>query len=905
MEVRTLAEVLDRPDDRRLVEKLRLMLHSENFEEQAWPVLRILRVLPVRELAGDVCNLLDRSASGIPLAYDALYALANPIMAADAVPILRESYGVGEVVRIVVAVARASDGGAIRNFARLLAAFDADPVEAELAAAGQRDPEAAMTVRSLARQVREFLRREGARERFIPGYASDTIDVTRDDLDIREDVQTLTAVMLAKEVVPPLAIGLFGDWGTGKSFFMQSMKILTEQISETARKTKNSKFCSDVVAIDFNAWHYADTNLWASLVTHILESLARSVSPDQTSEEQHARLVKELGSAKEIVSRIEHEISSTEAQIAHRQSELEALKIDRERKEIELQDLRLTDLQDLLSSDPGLKKDIKKAFEDMGVPVALSSMADLGQAVAEVNSLWGRVSALAVGLFKGQNAVLVILLLAAVIGLPFLGGWIYQQMENGFVVAGTVITEAAVFVAGTAAVLRKAAGYVRSHVEALETAKLRVDEALAKRRRTTGPREEELHKQIVALKAREEQVASRLRAATAKVVDLEQRIATLSESRSLAHFLAERTKSDDYRRHLGLISTIRRDFEALTRRLVDPVGAPGQRRVERIVLYIDDLDRCPADKVVDVLQAVHLLLAYPLFVVVVGVDPRWLSHSLSTTYDGAFAGAGSANGPDVRRTTPQNYLEKIFQIPVSLRPMTEAGYGRLVQRLFSATGRTGMEPPAGPVPEPAERTAPATAPGDERRFLEPAAAENPEPEAPSASDPSRGDEFIIHDDALVIRPVEANFAEKLYSLLPTPRATKRFTNIYRILKSPVPLEQLDSFEGTEHAPGMFQVPMLLLAVMIGMPSVAATLFPELHGRIAKGESPVEALTASGPSGVRSGVPAAQMEKVREIAADSTFPNSPEAFLYWLPRVSRFSFEIGWGVRPLAAVQAQA
>ncbi|MEZ5024500.1 MAG: P-loop NTPase fold protein [Chitinophagales bacterium] len=43
-------------------------------------------------------------------------------------------------------------------------------------------------------------------------------------------------------------------------------------------------------------------------------------------------------------------------------------------------------------------------------------------------------------------------------------------------------------------------------------------------------------------------------------------------------------------------------------------------KVERIVLYIDDLDRCPPKKVVEVLQAIHLILAFPLFVVVVGVD---------------------------------------------------------------------------------------------------------------------------------------------------------------------------------------------------------------------------------------------------------------------------------------------
>jgi hypothetical protein len=43
--------------------------------------------------------------------------------------------------------------------------------------------------------------------------------------------------------------------------------------------------------------------------------------------------------------------------------------------------------------------------------------------------------------------------------------------------------------------------------------------------------------------------------------------------------------------------------------------------LSRIVLYIDDLDRCPEKLVVEVLRAVHLLLAFDLFVCVVAVDP--------------------------------------------------------------------------------------------------------------------------------------------------------------------------------------------------------------------------------------------------------------------------------------------
>ena len=59
--------------------------------------------------------------------------------------------------------------------------------------------------------------------------------------------------------------------------------------------------------------------------------------------------------------------------------------------------------------------------------------------------------------------------------------------------------------------------------------------------------------------------------------------------------------------------------------------------IERIVLYIDDLDRCPSGQVVKVLEAVSLLFGFPLFVVG-AVDSRWLVHSLRHEYAHVFRG---------------------------------------------------------------------------------------------------------------------------------------------------------------------------------------------------------------------------------------------------------------------------
>jgi len=125
--------------------------------------------------------------------------------------------------------------------------------------------------------------------------------------------------------------------------------------------------------------------------------------------------------------------------------------------------------------------------------------------------------------------------------------------------------------------------------------------------------------------------------------ELHSRIDALSADRQLADFIERRRASTDYKQHLGVIAKAYSDFEELSTLLArvknEITRAPATAkdtanrkllpRIDRIVLYIDDLDRCPESKVVAVLQAIHLLLFFPLFVVVVGVDSRCILLSSS------------------------------------------------------------------------------------------------------------------------------------------------------------------------------------------------------------------------------------------------------------------------------------
>jgi hypothetical protein len=274
------------------------------------------------------------------------------------------------------------------------------------------------------------------------------------------------------------------------------------------------------------------------------------------------------------------------------------------------------------------------------------------------------------------------------------------------------------------------------------------------------------------------------------------------------------------------------------------------------------------------------------------------------------------------RTTPQNYLEKIFQIPVSLRPMSAEGYARLVQGLFSATGSRPQRPAisgtdSGDSPPPSGADAARNDVADKGAVHGSEQGNDGDRDKDRERDKERerdkdrdrdrdrdrgtsttpGDEFVINEDALVIKPVEASFAESLYRLMPSPRATKRFSNIYRILKASTAPDELQTFEGTEQWPGTFQVPMLLLAILIGMPAEAAALFPKLYERVRAGEDPVDALGAIDAPVLAKDRVALFHDRVNEIASESSFPRSPELFAEWLPRVSRFSFEIGRAVNP--------
>jgi len=155
-----------------------------------------------------------------------------------------------------------------------------------------------------------------------------------------------------------------------------------------------------------------------------------------------------------------------------------------------------------------------------------------------------------------------------------------------------------------------------------------------------------------------------------QVAEQKQRVGLTANYASLMDFVSDRLQVDDYGKRLGLMQQVKQDLADLSDRLTDwehnreELKKFFPRGPARVVLYIDDLDRCPPDRVVEVLESVQLLLNTKLFIVVLGIDDRYIARALEQVYEGVLKRGGKPSGLD--------YLEKIIQIPYRMRPISSS-----------------------------------------------------------------------------------------------------------------------------------------------------------------------------------------------------------------------------------------
>jgi hypothetical protein len=679
------------------------------------------------------------------------------------------------LIAALIAPADPGLAAALRRVWRRDWAISPDSLQAPILAAIERNPESGENLAAWRRLL-------GVPSIAPAAFAADAPAAGDDALGRRADARRLAELACLADNAPPLAIGLFGDWGSGKSTFMAMMQGEVARIGVAWRGEAATPFATRVAQIRFNAWSFADANLWASLAVEIFEGLRDELARiEGTGDAQSRRAATLLA---EISAR------SEQARAARKQAD-DAVAAARKALDDVEQRLRVLDAKlagpDAAAARAGAivaarQADIAALLRDLGAigPGEAATVERLGE---EVRIL---AAAGTGGLAVGRRVVRLAsarigLTLAAAITLAALAAWLAPR--------GALETLAATlaFLAPFAASIVAALNRLSPLLDAVE-ADVKAEADLRRERAALAEARE------AAARALAEREAAAAKALTgAEAIDK----AAATPQAMLRFFLNESDELRGYEREIGLIGRLRRSFQRLDDLMAAQADPARKTRddlpvLDRIILYIDDLDRLREDQVVKVLEAVALLLQFRLFVVVVAVDARWLEGALRSFYAAQFA-EGQAG--------PGDYLEKIFQVPFWLPRLA-------VGEAFQGLARSLMPEGAAAETQQPSATSPPTAPApaDDVYALDPEEAPQPGDDAPIET-------RAASVERVTLTPAEVEVLAALMPLAATgPRAAKRFVNLYRLARASRSGDEIKQFLGEDGARPVFPALVFSLAL---------------------------------------------------------------------------------------------
>ncbi|RAJ80336.1 KAP-like P-loop domain-containing protein [Chitinophaga dinghuensis] len=523
----------------------------------------------------------------------------------------------------------------------------------------------------------------------IPGLLNDT-DTSTDHLNISNDVKAFARIIASGTFEPPLAIALFGKWGAGKSFFMrqlqQEINALKQRDSMHLVNGKTERaYKKGIVDIHFNAWSYMDANLWASLISRIFEVLDTYITQEHKNELALQKVKALLSSQLVTLSDKGKQLQDAKDEL---DNELDALGKEKDALEKSLKDQKIAALkntfQEIIKNIDAqfdvkarIRKDLEnnKSFqysvkqiqsivpeEDWKNPEAAYEEAKSGFAWLQAFFTRGKI---------WKNMLWMIGIVALIIAIPIGLEFLSRQISNTpFYIPPVLLQLFAVIVPvlwNARQTIREWKPVIASFWKIKEEYEAKVDTAKAE----AAEKQIALELKIAEDSAKLLRVNEEIAGVNTRIKSLDAQLTHALSTTALHNFISQRWASDDYSKHLGIISVIRKDLETLNvlfaghqAEVKNGLDLPDlseslKTPLERIILYIDDLDRCPEETVVQVLEAVNLLMAFPLFVVVVGVDASWVKRALERKHK-QMPDGGTCQDPAA-------YLEKIFQIPFHLK----------------------------------------------------------------------------------------------------------------------------------------------------------------------------------------------------------------------------------------------
>jgi len=135
------------------------------------------------------------------------------------------------------------------------------------------------------------------------------------------------------------------------------------------------------------------------------------------------------------------------------------------------------------------------------------------------------------------------------------------------------------------------------------------------------------------------------------------------------NFLKQFITDTDDSNKFDLVRKFRDDFEKLLEK----------SKIKKLVIIIDDLDRCLPDRIIDNLEAIKLFLNVKNTAFVIGADPRIVRHAIEYRYKNKIIDGSAENTND---RIVNDYLEKLIQIPYNLPKLSDYEVETYITLLF-------------------------------------------------------------------------------------------------------------------------------------------------------------------------------------------------------------------------------
>ena len=697
-----------------------------------------------------------------------------------------------------------------------------------------------------------------------PGFAHE-VTRGRDMLGIRQDAVALAVLLSSGSLNPPLALGLYGSWGSGKTFFMQTLE------GEIQRRVQRggTGSCSKVASVWFNAWQYAEGNLWASLTHHIFLSLHGEGSAPERMLDDALTTVQGVRDAKADATASAQE---SEQAVARAQAHLAELQARNEEAKASAAKVRGRDLLEAVAVDEQLRRSLNEAAAELGLPEAGGSAREVARAASEVRSVveggrslavvgpWWR-SPLALGLLVAGVACAASVALSEVIDAR------HATLTPVVASVGQLVALAG----GVGAWLTRQSALVRSLLRPADRIQQQIDGRLAEQearyRAESAAAGEELSQTEAELMLARRQLADAEAREAAARLELDR----LTGARLLQRYLSERAASSEYGKYLGAVALAHRDLRDLDAYLKKAATDRAKGPIDRIVLYIDDLDRCQPTTVVQVLEAVNLLLSLPLFVVVVGVDAGWLTRALRELHPLLLQSQAADT-----RATPADYLDKIFQLSYHLPIMTAERCAELLEytALNTQPGRQELKS----VPDDFSSDSQSDK-RDNNFTLSGGQISQASSLSDSQIDIEGATGLELGEDELKALHLVAPLVGS------SPRRAKRFLNLYRVIKARALMDQ--SFHrlltGGNSQNGAVAGLLLITALAVGLPTrIPAALDAVDESGSLSLRDWLEHIRTTAPD-------APDIDRLNDFLATALPELSMKDLLLWLPMVRRFAW----------------